>query len=55
MKALLTLMGKLVKEREAIVVMITHDMEVAAQYASRVLVIDAGKIVLEGCPKEVFF
>ncbi|MBM7587239.1 energy-coupling factor transport system ATP-binding protein [Bacillus pakistanensis] len=53
--ALLTLMEKLVKENGSTVVMITHDMEVVAQYASRVLVIDAGKIVLEGSPKEVFF
>ncbi|MRX56863.1 ATP-binding cassette domain-containing protein [Bacillus idriensis] len=55
LKALLTLMEKLVKEKGATVVMITHDMEVVAQYASRVLVIDAGKVVLDGCPKEVFF
>ena len=48
-------MQKLVVEQQATVIMITHDMEVVAQYADRVIVIDAGKVVLEGEPKDVFF
>ncbi|OCA90384.1 hypothetical protein A8F94_00355 [Bacillus sp. FJAT-27225] len=55
LKALLTLMEDLIKEKEATIVMITHDMEVVAQYASRVVVLDAGRIVLDGSPNEVFF
>ncbi|MEA3321217.1 MAG: energy-coupling factor transporter ATPase [Bacillota bacterium] len=55
LKALLALMQKLVVEQQATVIMITHDMEVVAQYADRVIVIDAGKVVLEGEPKDVFF
>ncbi|MEC1154310.1 ABC transporter ATP-binding protein [Cytobacillus horneckiae] len=55
LRALLTLMEKLITDQEATIVMITHDMEVVAQYASRVVVIDAGRIVLEGSPNEVFF
>ncbi|WP_368296971.1 ABC transporter ATP-binding protein [Cytobacillus firmus] len=55
LKALLTLMNKLIKENDATIIMITHDMEVVAQYASRVVVIDDGRIVLDGHPGEVFF
>ncbi|PWW32397.1 energy-coupling factor transport system ATP-binding protein [Cytobacillus oceanisediminis] len=55
LKALLTLMKKLIEEKDATIVMITHDMEVVAQYASKVVVMDGGKIVLDGSPNEVFF
>ncbi|WP_053435262.1 ABC transporter ATP-binding protein [Sporosarcina globispora] len=55
LKALLTLMKKLIVEKDATIIMITHDMEVVAQYASRVVVIDDGKIVLDGHPSDVFF
>lgn len=44
---------KLNEERGITVVHITHYMEEAAQ-ASRVLVMDKGKIAFEGTPKEVF-
>ena len=44
---------KLNREENMTVVMITHFMEEAAQ-ADRVIVVDHGKIVIEGTPKEVF-
>ncbi len=44
---------KLNREENMTVVMITHFMEEAAQ-ADRVIVVDHGKIVMEGKPKEVF-
>ncbi len=44
---------KLNREENMTVVMITHFMEEAAQ-ADRVIVVDHGKIVMEGTPKEVF-
>ncbi|MCX6168521.1 MAG: energy-coupling factor transporter ATPase [Ignavibacteriales bacterium] len=34
---------------------ITHNMRLAAEYADRVIVFSAGKIVLDGTPKEVFY
>lgn len=55
LKKLLTLMGDLIKEKDATIVMITHDMEVVAQYASRVVVLDGGEIVIDGSPNDVFF
>jgi len=36
------------------VLMITHDMEVAMKYGSRVVVMSGGHIVLDGPPREVF-
>ncbi len=44
---------KLNREENMTVVMITHFMDEAAQ-ADRVIVMDHGKIVMEGTPKEVF-
>ena len=44
---------KLNREEGMTVVMITHFMDEAAQ-ADRVIVIDNGKILMEGAPKEVF-
>ena len=44
---------KLNREENMTVVMITHFMEEAAQ-ADRVIVMDHGKIVMEGTPKEIF-
>lgn len=55
LNALLTLMKDLVKESGATIVMITHDMDVVSQYASRVIVIDGGRVVMEGRPNDVFF
>jgi len=36
------------------VIMITHDMELAARYANRVLVMSEGRIIADGKPREVF-
>ena len=35
--------------------MVTHDMELVAAYATRVIVMVDGRIVLDGDPKEVFY
>jgi peptide/nickel transport system ATP-binding protein len=34
--------------------LITHDLAVAAQTCSRVLVLDAGRLVADGTPRELF-
>ena len=36
------------------IIMISHDMDLVAQYAKKVIVLKHGKILLEGTPKEVF-
>jgi energy-coupling factor transport system ATP-binding protein len=36
------------------VIMITHDMELAARYADRVLVMSEGKIIADGKPRTIF-
>ena len=37
------------------IIMISHDMHLVAEYASRVVVLKQGKIALDGSPKEIFF
>lgn len=36
------------------IVMVTHDMELVAQHARRVLVVEEGKLVFDGAPAELF-
>jgi len=36
------------------VIMITHDMELAAKYADRIIVMSGGKILAEGSPGDIF-
>jgi len=36
-------------------IIITHDMDIVAAYASRVIVMEEGSIVLDGPPQEVFY
>ncbi len=41
-------------ERVEAVIMATHDLELAAEWANRILVLDDGKIHMDGPPKTVF-
>jgi branched-chain amino acid transport system ATP-binding protein len=47
------LMGAL-RQRQITALFVEHDMDVVARYANRVLVWDAGKIMAEGRPGDVF-
>jgi len=49
-----SLAAKLNKEENMTVIMAEHEVEVMAAYADRVIVMDEGKIVLNGTPQEVF-
>jgi energy-coupling factor transport system ATP-binding protein len=46
--------ARLNKERGMTVVMAEHEVEVLAEYADRVIVLDKGAIVANGSPREVF-
>lgn len=45
---------QLMKNMGKTVVLVEHKMEQVAEYADRVVIMDAGEIVMEGTPKEVF-
>ncbi|SFG92908.1 peptide/nickel transport system ATP-binding protein [Palleronia marisminoris] len=51
---ILDLLKELQREEGLAIVMITHDLEVAANMADRVIVMNAGKIVEQGIAKDVF-
>lgn len=51
---LLEQLVKLHEERKITIILVSHSMEDMANYAERILVMDQGRIVLDGTPKEVF-
>lgn len=48
------LLQKLHKERGITIVFVSHSMEDVAEYADRVVVMNQGKIVLDGPPRKIF-
>ena len=42
------------RETGATIILVTHDMSIAAQAAERLLVLDWGRLVMDGTPQEVF-
>lgn len=46
--------AKLNRDRGMTVIVIEHEVEVMAQYADRVIVLDGGRIVMNGTPQEIF-
>lgn len=53
-KEIFELLKKLYRERKITVLLVSHSMEDVAEYASRVIVMNQGQIVLEGEPRKVF-
>ncbi len=51
---LMALTRQLIDKHSASVIMITHDMDLVARYATRVIVLDKGKILLDGSPLDIF-
>lgn len=45
---------KLHRERGITVILVSHSMEDVAEYAQRIIVLDDGKVMLDGAPREVF-
>ncbi len=50
---ILDLIKKITKERGVTTVLVLHDLNLAARYADKLLVLNSGKIYAEGEPKEV--
>jgi iron complex transport system ATP-binding protein len=50
---IMDLMEKLKEERQLTVIMVSHDVNLAAMYASRLLLLKEGKIVSQGFPEDV--
>ncbi|MCI8563145.1 MAG: energy-coupling factor transporter ATPase [Lachnospiraceae bacterium] len=53
-KEIFELLKKLYRERKITVLLVSHSMEDVAEYASRVIVMNQGQIVLDGEPRKVF-
>lgn len=51
---ILELLRKLHQERKITIVLVSHSMDDVAEYAERVIVMNQGKIVLDGAPRKVF-
>ena len=50
---IMDLMEKLRAERQITVVMVSHDVNLAAMYGNKILLLKSGKIIKMGSPKEV--
>ncbi|WP_459906985.1 energy-coupling factor transporter ATPase [Desulfotomaculum defluvii] len=53
-KQLMNMFSNLCRKERITIVLVTHDMEEVAHRADRVTVLQRGKVVMEGTPKEVF-
>lgn len=51
---LMSIFQKLNKELGKTIILITHDMNVVVEYASRVIIMHHGKKVYDGCVKQIF-
>lgn len=51
---ILELLRKLYQERKITIVLVSHSMDDVAEYAERVIVMNQGRIVLDGAPRKVF-
>ncbi len=52
--AILNLLKRLHEEKSMTIILVTHSMEDAAEYAERLLVMNQGHLMLDGTPREVF-
>ncbi|RVU13915.1 nickel ABC transporter ATP-binding protein NikE [Methylobacterium oryzihabitans] len=53
-KTVMDLVARLTAERGMALILITHDLGLAAQYCSRIAVMEAGRLVEEGAPGALF-
>ena len=53
-KEILGLISRLHQEKHITVVLVSHSMEDVAEYVGRILVMNRGRVMLDGTPKQVF-
>ena len=53
-KEILYMFQALHKEKELTTILVTHNMEDAAKYSDHIIVMNNGKVYIEGSPKEIF-
>lgn len=53
-REMMDLMKSLNEEYDKTIVVITHDMNIAAEYSDRLVVMHSGNVLVEGTPREVF-
>lgn len=53
-KEIMNLVARLKEKLSPTVVMVTHDMDLVAEYATKVIVLKEGKIAFDGTPAELF-
>ncbi|WP_456277059.1 energy-coupling factor ABC transporter ATP-binding protein [Bacillus sp. AK128] len=53
-KEMMELFAALHRDRSLTTIMITHNMEDAAAYSDKIVVMEQGKILMEGAPSEIF-
>lgn len=51
---ILDLIAKMHREKKMTVILVSHSMEDVAKYVERIIVMNAGEVMLDGVPKEVF-
>lgn len=51
---ILQLLAQIHREKQITVILVSHSMDDVAQYADRILVMNNGKLVLDGPPRQVF-
>lgn len=54
LRGILQLMNELIEFHDGTLIMVTHDMEVVAKYATRIIIVDDGQVVLNDNPDEIF-
>ncbi len=53
-RAMMDMMAKLNKELGKTIIVITHDMSIAAEYSDRIVAMHQGEVIADGTPREVF-
>lgn len=53
-RSMMDLMKSLNREHNKTIVVITHDMNIAAEYSDRLVVMHSGNVLVEGTPRQVF-
>lgn len=53
-RGMMDMMAKLNKELGKTIIVITHDMSIAAEYSDRIVAMHQGEVIADGTPREVF-